>query len=123
MRLALRSRPLSRFVLVTDAMSCVGSDITQFTLDGRTIYVGEGRCVDAKGTLAGASLDMGAAVRNTMEMAQVSLAVGIPSSIDGAPSAIVRRRTRQRHATEGRGGPRPRRPAPPVTVRGLRIHL
>lgn len=77
MRIALRSRPLDRFMLVTDAMSCVGSDITEFTLDGRTIYVGEGRCVDAKGTLAGASLDMGAAVRNTMEMAQISLAQAV----------------------------------------------
>ncbi|EIZ78361.1 N-acetylglucosamine 6-phosphate deacetylase [Novosphingobium sp. Rr 2-17] len=75
--IALRARPLDRFMLVTDAMSCVGSDLTQFELDGTTIYVSEGRCVDAHGTLAGATLDMGTAVRNTINMGGVSLSQAI----------------------------------------------
>jgi N-acetylglucosamine-6-phosphate deacetylase len=73
MRVALASRPLDRFVLVTDAMSCVGSDLTSFELDGREITVAEGRCVGADGTLAGASLDMAAAVRNAVDMAGLSV--------------------------------------------------
>jgi len=88
LRIVLRSRPLDRFVLVTDAMSCVGSDITQFDLDGRTIYVGEGRCVDAQGTLAGASLDMAAAVRNTVAMGGVSLAQAVDMA-SRSPAAFL----------------------------------
>ncbi|WP_260923277.1 N-acetylglucosamine-6-phosphate deacetylase [Novosphingobium sp. 9] len=72
LRVALASRPHERFVLVTDAMPCVGSDEPSFILDGREIFVEDGRCVDDKGTLAGASLDMAAAVRNTVSM------VGLP---------------------------------------------
>lgn len=88
LRIVLRSRPLDRFVLVTDAMSCVGSDITQFDLDGRTIYVGEGRCVDAQGTLAGASLDMAAAVRNTVAMGGISLAQAVDMA-SRSPAAFL----------------------------------
>jgi N-acetylglucosamine-6-phosphate deacetylase len=88
LRIVLRSRPLDRFVLVTDAMSCVGSDITQFDLDGRTIYVGEGRCVDAQGTLAGASLDMAAAVRNTVTMGGISLAQAVDMA-SRSPAAFL----------------------------------
>ncbi|MGH6746310.1 N-acetylglucosamine-6-phosphate deacetylase [Novosphingobium sp.] len=73
MRIALASRPLDRFVLVTDAMPCVGSDLERFTLDGREITVADGRCVGADGTLAGASLDMAGAVRNAVDMAGLSV--------------------------------------------------
>lgn len=77
MRVALASRPLDRFVLVTDAMSCVGSDQTSFELDGREITVADGRCVGADGTLAGASLDMAAAVRNAVKMTGLSVAQAV----------------------------------------------
>ncbi|TCM16040.1 N-acetylglucosamine 6-phosphate deacetylase [Novosphingobium sp. PhB165] len=77
MRVALASRPIDRFMLVTDAMPCVGSDLASFQLDGREITVAEGRCVGADGTLAGASLNMGDAVRNVVDMAGVSLAQAV----------------------------------------------
>lgn len=65
-RIALRARPLDRFMLVTDAMSCVGVDVTEFDLHGRRILVRDGRCVGEDGTLAGAAIDMTAAFRNTI---------------------------------------------------------
>ena len=77
MRIALASRPLDRFVLVTDAMPCVGSDLERFTLDGREITVADGRCVGADGTLAGASLDMAGAVRNAVDLAGLSVAQAV----------------------------------------------
>lgn len=49
--------------LVTDAMATTGSDIEQFELNGRTIFRADGRLTLADGTLAGADLDMMAAVR------------------------------------------------------------
>lgn len=52
-----------KIVLVTDAMAAIGTDMTSFTLNGRTIYRKEGRLTLADGTLAGADLDMISAVR------------------------------------------------------------
>jgi N-acetylglucosamine-6-phosphate deacetylase len=52
-----------RIFLVTDAMSTVGSDITSFTLNGRTISRIGGRLTLEDGTLAGADVDMISCVR------------------------------------------------------------
>jgi N-acetylglucosamine-6-phosphate deacetylase len=52
-----------RIVLVTDAMSTIGTDMKSFTLNGRTIYRKDGRLTLEDGTLAGADLDMISAVR------------------------------------------------------------
>jgi N-acetylglucosamine-6-phosphate deacetylase len=74
LRVALRAKPLDRFMLVTDAMPCVGSDSDTFELQGRTIRVKDGVCVDDNGTLSGASIDMATTVRNAMRMLNVTLA-------------------------------------------------
>lgn len=66
LRIALRARPHDRFMLVTDAMSCVGADMTEFDLHGRRILVRDGRCVGEDGTLAGSAIDMAAAFRNSV---------------------------------------------------------
>ncbi|MBB2973834.1 N-acetylglucosamine-6-phosphate deacetylase [Mesorhizobium sp. RMAD-H1] len=64
MRVALRAKTgPGHIFLVTDAMSTIGTDMTSFTLNGRTIYRAEGRLTLADGTLAGADLDMISAVR------------------------------------------------------------
>ncbi|TGV09010.1 N-acetylglucosamine-6-phosphate deacetylase [Mesorhizobium sp. M8A.F.Ca.ET.173.01.1.1] len=52
-----------RIVLVTDAMATIGTDMTSFTLNGRTIYRKDGSLRLADGTLAGADLDMLSAIR------------------------------------------------------------
>ena len=74
LRTALRSRPLERFMLVTDAMPTVGGDTDSFTLQGREIRVVDGVCQAPDGTLAGSHLNMAQAVKNTVEMLGVSLA-------------------------------------------------
>jgi N-acetylglucosamine-6-phosphate deacetylase len=72
LRVAIRSHPLDHFMLVTDAMSCVGVDVTEFDLHGRRILVRDGRCVGEDGTLAGSAIDMAAAFRNTVNRLQRS---------------------------------------------------
>ncbi len=52
-----------KILLVTDAMATIGTDMTSFTLNGRTILRREGRLTLEDGTLAGADLDMISAVR------------------------------------------------------------
>lgn len=63
LRLAIRSKPAGKAILITDAMPCVGSTLDSFTLFGQRINVREGRCVDEHGTLAGANIGMIDAVR------------------------------------------------------------
>ena len=65
-RIAMRARPHDRFLLVTDAMPCVGADVAEFDLHGRRILVEGGRCLGEDGTLAGSSLDMAGAFRNAV---------------------------------------------------------
>jgi N-acetylglucosamine-6-phosphate deacetylase len=61
---ALRSKQgPSKIFLVTDAMATIGTDMTSFTLNGRTIRRENGRLTLENGTLAGADLDMISAVR------------------------------------------------------------
>jgi N-acetylglucosamine-6-phosphate deacetylase len=62
--IALRAkRGPGSIVLVTDAMATIGTDMTSFTLNGRTIHRKDGRLTLDDGTLAGADLDMISAVR------------------------------------------------------------
>jgi len=73
--------------LVTDAMSTVGSDITEFDLNGRRIFRRDGRLTLSDGTLAGADLNMPAALQVmtskvglTLEHA-ITMATSIPAGI------------------------------------------
>ncbi|TJW13891.1 MAG: N-acetylglucosamine-6-phosphate deacetylase [Mesorhizobium sp.] len=64
MAIALRAKlGPGKIVLVTDAMATIGTDMTSFTLNGRTIFRKDGSLRLADGTLAGADLDMISAVR------------------------------------------------------------
>lgn len=72
LRVALAARGWQRTILVTDAMSTVGTDMRSFTLGGRVITRADGRLTTADGTIAGSDLDMATAVRNTVD------ALGLP---------------------------------------------
>ncbi len=73
LRIALRCKPLDRFMLITDAMPSVGMTDKTFDLQGRHIRVLDDVCVDENGTLAGSDLDMAKAVRNTIELLGLDL--------------------------------------------------
>ena len=73
LKLALRCKSADRFMLVTDAWSNVGTSLTSFQLQGATIYVRDGVCIDERGVLAGSAMDMSRAVRNAMDLLDVSL--------------------------------------------------
>ncbi|PCJ74281.1 MAG: N-acetylglucosamine-6-phosphate deacetylase [Rhodobacteraceae bacterium] len=63
-RIAMRAKQgVGRLFLVTDSMAPLGTDISEFTLDGRKILRRDGRLTLSNGTLAGADLDMISAVR------------------------------------------------------------
>lgn len=68
LRLALSARPEARMFLVTDAMTVLGTDAESFMLYGHRILRRHGRLEREDGTLAGADLDMAAAVRNAVTL-------------------------------------------------------
>ncbi len=72
-KLAIKTKPQGKVFLVTDAMPPVGTEQTQFALYDRTVYVEDGKLTSTTGELAGSSLDMATAVKNTYEGLGVSL--------------------------------------------------
>ena len=68
LRVAIAAKPLGKMFLVTDAMATVGAKERSFDLYGQTITEIDGRLSAEGDTLAGSSLDMATAVRNTVRM-------------------------------------------------------
>ena len=64
-RLAIKTKPAGGVFLVTDAMPPVGTYMKEFPLYDRTVYVDNGKLTSTTGELAGSSLDMATAVKNT----------------------------------------------------------
>jgi N-acetylglucosamine-6-phosphate deacetylase len=73
LRIALKCKPIDKFMLVTDAMPSVGTTAKAFTLQGHAIRVEDGVCVNEDGTLAGSDLNMAQAVRNCVALLDVSV--------------------------------------------------
>ncbi|HET9626469.1 MAG TPA: N-acetylglucosamine-6-phosphate deacetylase, partial [Kofleriaceae bacterium] len=67
LQLLVQIKPRGKVLLVTDAMPPTGTDATSFDLFGRTILRQNGRLVTDDGVLAGADIDMAAAVRNCVD--------------------------------------------------------
>lgn len=89
LRIALRARPIDRYMLVTDAMPTVGSLTKTFRLNGVTIEVHDGVCVSPDGTLAGSDLDMASAIRNIMAMTGIDIAAA-STMASRAPARFLR---------------------------------
>ena len=89
MRLALRCKGAQRLMLVTDAMPSVGMTDKNFVLQGQTIRVENGVCVNADGTLAGSDLDMASAVRNAVAMMGVTPQIALEMA-SRHPAAFLR---------------------------------
>ncbi|WP_112661630.1 N-acetylglucosamine-6-phosphate deacetylase [Microvirga flavescens] len=73
MRAAIAAKGIDNMMLVTDAMSSVGSNLTTFELLGKTVYRENGKLTTADGTLAGSDLDMASGVRNIVQRLGLSL--------------------------------------------------
>jgi N-acetylglucosamine-6-phosphate deacetylase len=76
-QVAIQTKPQGKIFLVTDAMPPVGTDQTQFELYDRTVYVDNGKLTSTTGELAGSSLDMASAVKNTHQALDIELGEAI----------------------------------------------
>jgi N-acetylglucosamine-6-phosphate deacetylase len=77
LRIAVAAKGAGRMMLVTDAMSTVGSGLTTFQLFGKTVHRENGRLTTADGTLAGSDIDMAGAVRNVVRRLGLALPVAL----------------------------------------------
>jgi len=77
LRIALASKRHERFMLVTDAMPSVGTNLASFQLQGKRIDVVDGRCLDENGTLSGSALDMASAVPNAVALLGLPLGTAV----------------------------------------------
>ncbi|PKI14138.1 N-acetylglucosamine-6-phosphate deacetylase [Colwellia sp. 12G3] len=76
-KLAIQAKPKGKIFLVTDAMPPVGTDQTQFALYDRIVYVDNGKLTSTTGELAGSSLTMASAVKNTHQGLGIELGEAI----------------------------------------------
>ncbi len=74
LKAAYRAKGADELMLVTDAMSTIGSSQTSFMLGGQKITQAKGALRSADGTLAGSALSMDEAFHNTVSMMGVDLA-------------------------------------------------
>jgi len=96
LRLLLAAKPHDRVMLVSDAMSVAGTDVSEFLLQGSRILRRNGRLETEDGVLAGADLSLAQAVRNAVTMlgldvAQaVAMASAVPADFLGLSHLIGR---------------------------------
>lgn len=88
LKIAIRARGVAGMMLVTDAMSLVGTDLDRLELDGRMIVREGGRLTTADGVLAGSNLDMASAVRNVVDRLGLPLADALRMA-SGNPLAFL----------------------------------
>lgn len=89
LRMTVRAKGAGRIMLITDAMSPTGTKLESFDLTGQRVYRRNGRLEFGNGTLAGADLDMAAAVRNTHEKLGVPLSEAL-SMASRVPAEFLR---------------------------------
>lgn len=87
-RLAVKAKGIERIMLVTDAMPSVGTDDSEFTLQGKRIAVKDGVCIFEDGTLAGTHLDMAAALRKTVEVTGLPVS-DVSAMASATPAAFL----------------------------------
>ena len=96
MRMALAAKPADGIFLVTDAMAVAGTELTEFTLNGRRILRRDGRLTLADGTLAGADIDFAGAIRVLVAQVGVTLpralrmATAVPAACLGLADRLGR---------------------------------
>ena len=77
-RLAYRCKGADRFVLVSDSMEGAGMPDGEYTIAGVTVYMRDGKALDADGHLGGSTLDVFNGVKNLMRFCGIGLEEALP---------------------------------------------
>jgi N-acetylglucosamine-6-phosphate deacetylase len=100
LRVAISAHGWERMVLVTDAMPSVGSELTEFLIDGNVITRKDGRLLRGDGTIAGSDLDMATAVRNCVSALGLPLEAALAMA-SRAPAEFLRLDRERGHIAPG----------------------
>lgn len=88
LQIALNCKNRKKFILISDAMTVVGTDSQSFNLDNEIIAVTTGKCTNAVGTLAGSVLDIATALRNTVNNLNITLVEALRMSSTNAAEML-----------------------------------
>lgn len=78
LRMALRAKSGNQgMFLVSDAISSVGTDKKELQLAGQKLFIKNGKCTTAEGTLAGAHLSLWEAVQNAAKLLNIEFATAV----------------------------------------------
>jgi len=80
MKVLARCKGVEHTVLITDSIRAAGMPDGEYDLGGQTVYMADGQCRLASGTLAGSVLTMDVAFRNFMAASGWSLAKAWPTT-------------------------------------------
>ena len=64
LRVALKNAPNEKYILVSDSMAPVGTELKEFSIHGQKIKVTENKYIDENGVLSGSSLTLLQALKN-----------------------------------------------------------
>jgi len=87
-KLLVRTKGVSRTILITDAICAAGLRDGEYNLGGQTITVREGISRTAAGGLAGSSLTLDAGLRNVINYTGLSLEEALPMATSVPAEAI-----------------------------------
>ena len=87
-RLAYKCKGSERLVLVSDSMAGAGMSDGEYEIAGVTVYLRDGKAMDADGHLGGSTLDMLGAVKNLMSFCGITLEQALPCATRN-PAAVV----------------------------------
>lgn len=77
LKVVLKAKETKKFILVSDAMAPVGTQLDKFKIYSKDIFVKDGKYIDSSGTLAGSALTMHHALQNILQQKLVSVAEGL----------------------------------------------
>lgn len=87
-KIAFKSKKTEHFILVSDAMPPVGTDLSEFSVHGQTIYVKGDKYEDEHGTLAGSSLTLHQALKNIVSHHCASLPAALAMTSTNAATCL-----------------------------------
>ncbi|MZR30261.1 N-acetylglucosamine-6-phosphate deacetylase [Sneathiella litorea] len=99
LKVVIAAKGIDRLMLVTDAMSTIGTDMTEFHLGDTLIKLKDGRLTTEEGTLAGSALDMATAIRNATSLLGLPLEEALPMATCTPATYLGLEKSRGRIAT------------------------
>ncbi|KAB8039531.1 N-acetylglucosamine-6-phosphate deacetylase [Silvanigrella paludirubra] len=87
-KLAFKTKAKNKFILVSDAMSPVGTELESFYINENKIFVKNGKYVDQSGTLAGSAITVYDAFKNLLSKNLVTLEESLQMSSTNAAQCL-----------------------------------